>query len=67
MTYFVILALFALLGIAMVFIILAWQYDHEFHDGPTDENCLITGALIAGTIVVLLWIAYLMSPILGVR
>jgi hypothetical protein len=67
MTYFVILALFALLGIAMVFIILAWQYDHELHNRPTDENCLITGALTVGAILVLVWIAYLMSPILGGR
>jgi NADH:ubiquinone oxidoreductase subunit 6 (subunit J) len=63
MSYLVILVVFGAIGVAIVFIILAWQNDVEEQGQSTRSNCGITIALIAVAIMVLLVIIYLLTPI----
>ena len=61
------LSVFIAVGAAVVLTILAYRKDYGVDKGTSYPNCVVTLALIAGAIVVLLGFIYLLSPIGGMR
>jgi hypothetical protein len=59
----IILALSAVVGLAILLSVLAWQHDYETHGRLIWSDCAFTLAIIAGALMVLLSFVYFIAPI----